>query len=70
MGSVVSSIFGGTSGMPDIPVSDPIPAPEVSATIDPVSQAVRKAEEKKLKARRAFAGTLLTGEKKEKQSLL
>ncbi len=72
MGSVVSGIFGGSQSAPEIEVSDPIVPPTTNATTEPVSSAVREMEKKRLKARRSFYGTLLTGKKEEdsKDSLL
>lgn len=59
MGGIVSSLFGNSS--PSIDVADPEPIPSASQSQEPVSAAVRDMERKRLKARRAFAGTLLTG---------
>lgn len=69
MGGVISSIFGGNQSAPEIEVSDPIPAPDLSST-EPVSKAARDTEMRRAKARRAFAGTLLTGGKEEKRNSL
>ncbi len=65
MGSVVSGLFGGSANMPSIDVEDAITPPAPEASIDPVSNAVRSIEQKRLKARRAFAGTLLSGGKQK-----
>ena len=68
MGSVVNGLFGGSSSMPSIEVEDAVLPPTANATVDPVSSAVREMEKKRLKARRAFAGTLLTGKSSEDKS--
>lgn len=73
MGSVISSIFGGGSKTPEIEVSEPVSAPLPSVAADPVSSAVRDMEQKRLRAKRAFYGTLLTGKSdsgKKSDSLL
>ncbi len=58
MGGVVDSLFGGGYDAPDTPDYDPVPVREQAA--EPASRAVREAERRKLKARRAMSGTLLT----------
>ena len=68
MGSVVNGLFGGSTSMPSIDVEDAITPPAQTPSIDPVSSAVREAEKKRLKARRAFAGTLLTGKEERNES--
>lgn len=70
MGSVVSSLFGGAQSAPSIEVSDPITPPTSAVTADPISAAVRQVEQRRLKARRAMAGTLLTGKSSEKTDSL
>ena len=65
MGGIVSSIFGGGSA-PSIDVADPIMPATYNETVEPVSKAVRDSEQKRLRARRAFSGTLLTGDDKGK----
>lgn len=68
MGSVLNGLFGGSSSMPSIELEDAVLPPAQSPTIDPVSNAVRETEKRRLKARRAFAGTLLTGKSSEDKS--
>jgi len=58
MGSVVSGLFGGGYKSPDPVQYDPVPVREAES--EPESAAVRNAEQRKLKARRAMSGTLLT----------
>lgn len=58
MGGVVESIFGGGYDAPDTPEYDPVPVREEAK--EPESKAVREAERRKIKARRAMSGTLLT----------
>lgn len=60
MGGVVNSLFGGGS-MPSIEVEDPVTPPVQTSPEEPVSAAVRKQEQQRIRARRAFAGTLLAG---------
>lgn len=71
MGSMMSGIFGGGQQQPSIEVSEPAPAPGYSETVEPASRAVRQTEERRLRSRRAFSGTLLTdGSGGAKKSLL
>lgn len=57
MGNVISSMFGGNSG--SIDMETPASAP-VRESTEPVSSSVRDIERKRLMARRAMNGTLLT----------
>lgn len=70
MGSVLSGLFGGGQSAPSIEVSDPITPPTSAVAADPISAAVRQVEQRRLKARRAMAGTLLTGKSSEKTDSL
>ncbi len=55
----MGSVFGGGGyESPDIPQQDPIPVRENE--VEPVSKAVREAEQRKIRARRGMSGTLLT----------
>ena len=61
MGGVFSGLFGGQQPSIDVEEAEAAPAP--SATVEPVSSAIRETEKRRLKARRAMAGTLLSGGK-------
>ena len=50
--------LGGSMSTPDYPESEPVPVRE--AEVDPVSKAVREAEQRKIRARRGMSGTILT----------
>lgn len=56
----MGSIFGGGGSYeaPEVPESTPVPTVEEEQ--EPVSKAVREEERRKIKARRAMSGTLLT----------
>ena len=59
MGGSISSLFGGgQSPSIDVPSLSPTPLRE---ELDPVSKSVREVEQRRIKAMRAMAGTLLTG---------
>lgn len=59
MGGVISGIFGGGGySAPETPEIKQQPIPEQEK--DPVSQAVRDAERRKIAARRGMGGTILT----------
>ncbi|MBD5608315.1 MAG: hypothetical protein HDQ93_06715 [Desulfovibrio sp.] len=58
MGGAISSIFGGGYSEPETPEIKQQPIPEQEK--EPVSQAVRDAERRKLAARRGMSGTILT----------
>lgn len=60
MGGVMSSIFGaGQQSMPEMPEQTPAPLPENEK--EPVAAQVRDTERRRILARRAMGGTLLTG---------
>ena len=58
LGGLISSLFGGGYDEPSVPETTPLPQREEEA--EPVSRAVRDAEQRKLRARRGMSGTLLT----------
>lgn len=60
MGGVMSSIFGtGQQSMPEMPEQTPAPLPENEK--EPVAAQARDSERRRIMARRAMGGTLLTG---------
>lgn len=60
MGGGIGGLFGLGGGMetPDYPEPEPVPVRE--AEVEPVSKAVREAEQRKNRARRGMSGTILT----------
>ena len=54
----MGSLFGGGYKAPKVTESEPIPVREDE--VEPVSKAVREAEQRKIRARRGMSGTLLT----------
>ena len=59
MGDMFTSLFGGGAGAPDLP--ETTQAPTASEKMEPEAQAVRDEERRRLRSRRAFSGTLLSG---------
>lgn len=59
MGGIISSIFGGSQSMPEMPKVESAPAP--AEAVEPEAKAVREEEQRRIRSRRAFAGTLLSG---------
>lgn len=58
MGGVISGLFGGGASTPDMPAYEPAPVQE--AEKEPAAKSVRDTEKRRIQARRAMAGTLLT----------
>ena len=60
-GPVAECGGGGGKSAPSVPAApEPEPMPTAEEKKDPVSQAVRDAEQQRIRARRGLAGTILT----------
>lgn len=57
-GSIFSSIFGGGQSSPSVPEYKPVPVRENEAEAE--AKTVRDEESRKIRARRAMGGTVLT----------